>query len=299
MSFRVLLFVALSVKALTSAEPRVEKNVIYGMYSGLALLLDVHHPAKPNGHGLIVIQGSGFNSSQAYDAQPLTDLTSSIRFFVPKLLDAGYTLFVVNHRNGPRFHYPAPVEDVQRAVRYIRYSAKDYGVDPARIGAVGYSSGAYLAAMLGVLDGIGDSVDPDPINRTSAKVQCVVASATPTDLQLEGSGDPNSASFMGQLRPRAGDPRPDSAAVRAYREASPIAHVSASSAPMLLLHGDADQTVSFRQAEVMEAAMRKVGIDVRLIRLPGGGHSFGGDAAKHPDWPDFLGETVRWLDRHL
>jgi dipeptidyl aminopeptidase/acylaminoacyl peptidase len=49
----------------------------------------------------------------------------------------------------------------------------------------------------------------------------------------------------------------------------------------------------------MEAAMRKVGIDVRLIRLPGGGHSFGGDAAKHPDWPDFLGETVRWLDRHL
>jgi dipeptidyl aminopeptidase/acylaminoacyl peptidase len=68
---------------------------------------------------------------------------------------------------------------------------------------------------------------------------------------------------------------------------------------MLLLHGDADQTVSFRQAEVMEAAMRKVGIDVRLIRLPGGGHSFGGDAAKHPDWPDFLGETVRWLDRHL
>lgn len=301
MTFRVLLLVALSLKALAYAETRVEKNVIYGMYSGLALLLDVHHPAKPNGLGLIVIQGSGWNSSQTYDAQPLTVLTSSIRFFVPKLLDAGYTLFVVNHRNGPRFHYPAAVEDVQRAVRYIRYNAKDYGVDPARIGAVGYSSGAYLAAMLGVLDGPGDSVDPDPINRMSAKVQCVVASATPTDLQLASSGDPNVASYMGQIRPRAAglDPGPDPVAVRAYREASPITHVSASSAPTLLLHGDADPIVSFRQSEIMEAAMRKVGVDVRLVRLPGGDHGFGGAAAQHPDWPDFLGETVRWLDRHL
>jgi acetyl esterase/lipase len=299
MIFRVLLLAALSVNAL--AETRVEKNVIYGMYSGLALLLDVHHPAKPNGLGLIVIQGSGWNSSQTYDAQPLTALTSSIRFFVPKLLDAGYTLFVVNHRNGPRFHYPAAVEDVQRAVRYIRYNAKDYGVDPARIGAVGYSSGAYLAAMLGVLDGTGDSADPDPINRIGAKVQCVVASAAPTDLQSEGSGDPNVASFMGQIRPRAGklDPRPDPVAVRAYREASPITHVSSSSAPTLLLHGDADPIVSFHQSEIMEAAMRKVGVDVRLVRLPGGDHGFGGEAARHPDWPDFLGETVRWLDRHL
>jgi dipeptidyl aminopeptidase/acylaminoacyl peptidase len=207
----------------------------------------------------------------------------------------------VNHRNGPRFHYPAAVEDVQRAVRYIRYKAKDYGVDPARIGAVGYSSGAYLAAMLGVLDGTGDSADPDPINRMSAKVQCVVASAAPTDLQLASSGDPNVASYMGQLRPRAAglDPRPDPVAVRAYREASPITHVSASSAPTLLLHGDADPIVSFHQSEVMEAAMRRVGVDVRLVRLPGGDHGFGGDAARHPDWPDFLGETVRWLDRHL
>jgi acetyl esterase/lipase len=191
----------------------------------------------------------------------------------------------VNHRNGPRFHYPAAVEDVQRAVRYIRFHAKDYGVDPARIGAVGYSSGAYLAAMLGVLYGTGDSADADPINLTSAKVQCVVASATPTDLQLAGSGDPNVASFMGQIRPRAAglDSRPDLVAVRAYREASPITHVSASSAPTLLLHGDADPIVSFHQSEVMEAAMRRVGVDVRLVRLPGGDHGFGGDAARHPE----------------
>lgn len=111
-----------------------------------------------------------------------------MRFFVPKLLDAGYTLFVINHRNGPRFRYPAPVEDVQRSVRFIRYSAKTYRIDPDRIGAVGYSSGAHLVALLGVLDGRGDSNDPDPINRVSARVQSVVASATPTDLEHFDSG---------------------------------------------------------------------------------------------------------------
>jgi poly(3-hydroxybutyrate) depolymerase len=192
------LVIALSINSLVYAETHIEKNVIYGMYSGLALLMDIHHPAKPNRHGLILIQGSGWNSSQTYDAQPLTMLTSSIRFFVPALLDAGYTLFVVNHRNGPRFHYPAAVEDVQRATRYIRYNANQYGIDPDRIGAFGYSSGAYLAVMLGVLDGTGDAHDPDPVNRVSVKVQCLVGSATPTDLQVEGgSGDPAVASFRG------------------------------------------------------------------------------------------------------
>jgi dipeptidyl aminopeptidase/acylaminoacyl peptidase len=294
-----VLFLTFLTSAAASAQVRVEKNVVYGMYSGLALLTDVHHPAQPNGYGLIVVPGSGWSSNQGYDALPLTALTSAVRFFVPKLIDAGYTLFVINHRNGTRFRYPAPVEDVQRAVRFIRYNAKTYGIDPDRIGAVGYSSGAHLVAMLGVLDGTGDSNDPDPINRVSAHVQSVVASATPTDLEHldSGSGVSNLASFMGQPRP---DGRaPDPIAVKAYRAASPITHVSASSAPMLLFHGDADETVPFHQSELMVAAMRKAGAEVKFVRLPGGGHGFAGETAKHPEWPDFLGETVRWLDQHL
>jgi acetyl esterase/lipase len=299
MTLRVLLVACLSLYTITGAEARVEKNVIYGMYSGLALLLDVHHPQKPNGRAVIVIQGSGWNSSQAYDAQPLTNLTSAIRFFVPKLLDAGYTLFVVNHRNGPRFHYPAALEDVQRAVRYVRYHSREYGVDSSRIGALGYSSGAHLAALLGVLDGAGDPLDHDPINRGSGRVQCLVTAATPTDLQ-QAPGE-NVTSFMGQLQPRRTliDPEPDPVAVRAYREASPISHVSSSSAPMLLLHGDADEVVPVRQAEAMEAALKKAGAECGLIRLAGGGHGFAGETARHPDWPDIFAETVRWFNAHL
>jgi acetyl esterase/lipase len=273
-----------------------DKNIVFGMYSGLALLMDAHHPAQSNGYALIVVPGSGWTSKQTYDAAPLTALGSSVRFFVPKLLDAGYTLFVVNHRNGPRFHYPAAVEDVQRAVRFIRYNSSAFGINPDRIGAVGYSSGAHLAALLGVLDDTGDADDADPVNRVSGRVQCVVAAATPADLTLYRS--PEWALFMGQL-PAPTGASPDPIAVKAYRAASPVTHVSSSSAPMLLLHGDADATVPFAMAETMREAMEKAGAEVKLIRLPGGSHDFSGEADGRPDWPDFFTETVGWLDGHL
>ena len=98
-----------------SAQARVEQNVVYGMYSGLALLMDVHHPAEPNGVGVILIWGSGWHGPTTYDARQLK------RRSVPKIfLDVGYTVFAINHRNAPRFRYPAAVEDVQRAVRFVR-----------------------------------------------------------------------------------------------------------------------------------------------------------------------------------
>jgi len=274
----------------------IEKNLVFGMYSGLALLMDVHHPAQANGYAIVVVPGSGWTSKQTYDAAPLTALGSSVRFFLPKLLDAGYTLFVVNHRNGPRFHYPAAVKDVQRAVRFIRYNGNAFGMDPRRIGAVGYSSGAHLAALLGVLDAKEDADDPDPVNRVGARVQCVIGAATPADLKLYQSAE--WALFMGQLVALPGA-SPDPVAARAYRLASPVTHVSASSAPMLLLHGDADAIVPFQMAETLRDAMEKAGVAVKLVRLAGGSHDFAGDAAMRPDWPDIFSESVSWMDRHL
>ena len=95
------------------------------MYSGLALLLDVHRPATPNGYGVIFISGSGWQAPTTYDATPLKQ--NQIPIWGPPLLKAGYTVFALNHRAVPRFHYPGAVEDVQRAIRFVRHHAKDYG----------------------------------------------------------------------------------------------------------------------------------------------------------------------------
>lgn len=94
----------------------------------------------------------------------------------------GYTVFSLNHRAAPRFHYPAPVEDVQRAVRYIRHHAQTFGIDPNRIGGVGGSSGAHLIALVAMRGAPGSTDDPDPVNRQPATLQAVVLRAGPSDL---------------------------------------------------------------------------------------------------------------------
>ena len=78
----------------------VERNVIYGMCSGAALLLDVYRPAKPNGFGIVFVAGSGFHADTEYGAQPLKD--TQIDLWGPPLTAVGYTVFAINHRGAPR-----------------------------------------------------------------------------------------------------------------------------------------------------------------------------------------------------
>jgi dipeptidyl aminopeptidase/acylaminoacyl peptidase len=147
--------------------------------------------------------------------------------------------------------------------------------------------------MLGTLDGKGDPEDPDPVNRESAKPQCVVARAAPSDFLL-GDARGGVVHFVG-MRPNP--QQTNSIEYKTYREASPVYHVSPDDPPFLLLHGDADETVPYQHSERMEKALREAGVTVKLLRVPGGGHGPTFPGAKNP--PDYLGEMVRWLDRHL
>jgi acetyl esterase/lipase len=291
----LLLSVFVTYAASTFGQSNVDKNVVYGMYSGLALLMDVHRPANANGFAIILIPGSGWESSMASDADPLKEAPAVAALGTP-LVAAGYTVFTINHRQAPRFHFPAAVEDAQRAVRYVRHVAARYGVKPDRIGAIGHSSGAHLVEMLATLDGspltIGDSVDHE-----SAKVQCVVAISGPSDLTgFHGAeGEPHVTSFMGinliasNGRPFAGG----STELTAYREASPITHVSPTATPTLLIHGDADPVVPFKQSEAMEQALRAAGARVRLVREAGGGHVW------DQTWVGFRSEIIAWFSQQL
>ena len=282
-----------------SAEVRVESNVVYGMYSGLALLMDVYHPEDPNGYGIVFISGSGWSRELSLDATPLKESGQEQVYAMP-LAAAGYTVFGINHRAAPRFRHPAQLEDVQRAVRFVRHKASDFGVDPARIGAMGGSSGGHLVSMLGVLDGEGDADDPSPINRESAKVRCVVARAAPVDLR--------SLPTVPLFGFRASARREGTVEYRQLVEASPLTYVSSDDPPFLLLHGDADPTVPFEQSEIIKTALSKAGVEVELLKIPGGGHGArftalveGGERIQREpkDPPDYIGAMIRWFDQHL
>ncbi len=291
-------FCLLCMTGAAIAQPgyRVDNNTIYGMYSGLALLMDVYRPASPNGFAVIYISGSGWHAPQEYSAAPLKE-SPQAKLYAVKLAEAGYTVFAISHRAAPRFRYPAAVEDAQRAVRYVRHNASRFGIRADRIGAVGGSSGGHLVAMLGVLDGKGEAESPDPVERVSAKVQCVVARAAPADMARMTSGGGGNAvtSFLGMLAPQ---PK-DKASIEAgtFRLASPLTHITADDPPMLLMHGDADTVVPFEQAELMEKGLRAAGVPVRLLKVPGGGHGPTFDGARNP--PDYMGEMCGWLNRYL
>jgi acetyl esterase/lipase len=293
----VFVFILCSIfSSVVVAEEKVDKNTIYGMYSGLALLMDVYYPEKPNGYGVIYISGSGWHAPLAYNARPLKE-SGQVKQYAKPLVEAGYVVFAINHRAAPRFKYPAAVEDVQRAVRFIRYNAQKYAINPDRIGGVGGSSGGHLVSMLGVLDGHGNPDDLGPVNQVSAKLNCIVARAAPTDFisSAKGGGAATTTSFMGMRFPRnakKGDIEFDN-----YWQASPINHITPDDPPILLMHGDKDEIVSFEQSVKMEMALQKAGVTTKLLRVPGGGH--GGTFGNVKNSPDYIGEMLNWLKKYL
>jgi acetyl esterase/lipase len=274
----------------------VERNVIYGMYSGFALLMDVHRPVKSNGYGIVFVAGSGWQAPLDYGATPLKD--TQIPLWGPALVAAGYTVFAVNHRAAPRFHYPAAVEDVQRAIRFIRHHARVYGIDPNRLGGLGGSSGGHLIGLVSTLGAPGDPADPDPVNREPATLQSVVLRAPLVDLPKLMAIPAATALVVSFLEVPLGDNVPSSRAL--WAQASPLTHVSAKTPPTLLIHGDADDLIPFSQSEGFEAALRGAGVATKLITVPGGKHGADfGFAQPKPGWLNYHNEAAKWFDQYL
>jgi acetyl esterase/lipase len=226
-----------------------------------------------------------------YGATGLKEL--QVGLWGPPLLEAGYTVFAINHRAAPRFHYPGAVDDVQRAVRFVRHHASAYGIDPDRIGAVAGSSGAHLISLVAMLGADGVADDTDPVNREPATLQAIVLRAAPTDLRAVDQGA--IVSFMERLPNRTPDDE------KVYAEASPITHVSRSSPPTLLLHGSSDDTVPHEQSVAMAAALQRAGVPVKLLTIVDGEHgpNFAATDEPHPQLPEAFRETVDWLNTHL
>lgn len=274
-------------------QAKVERNVVYGMYSGLALLMDVYYPENPNGYGVIHISGSGWSKPLSLDAE-LLNHQGHVEIEGTALVAAGYTVFSINHRATPRFTYPAAVEDAQRAVRFMRYHAERYGISKERIGAVGGSSGGHLVCMLGTLDGTENIPDQNPINLESAKVQCVIARAPPTTFISESEKLIGDRFLRIDLR-KTSDPHSEEYSIAT--EASPVTHVTVDDPPFLFLHGDQDDIVPLSMSTIMDQALKAHGIPTELMVIKGAKHGPSFPGAEN--LPDLGKARVNWLDTHL
>jgi acetyl esterase/lipase len=274
------------------------KNTIYGRSAGVTLTLDVFTPEnEKNGIGVIAVASAGWKSGPEL-VQPI---------FYHELLRRGYTVFAVVHRSQPEFTIPEIVEDTQRAVRFVRYNAKTYGIDPNRIGILGASSGGHLALMQGAGGDDGNPDATDPVERVSSRAQAVGCFYAPTDMLNYGGDGRNlvnpgmDPAYIAAFNYKKFDKQKtqfervtDEKNCREItRRISPITHVNAASAPTLFLHGDADDLVPLQQSEVMVARLQKAGVPAKLIVWKG---------VKHGDmWTSYrhLSHVADWFDLHL
>ena len=284
----VLLFIFLLQSLILFAQVNKitkQENVIYGMVSGAALLMDIYQPSPSNHMGILVIPGSayGYVYEDFYGQQELkTDYLQDSNYlgkWAQALAQDGYTVFVINHRFAPAFHAPEIIADCRRAVRFIRFNAGKYAIDSKKIGAFGHSSGASLSAFLGVSDTIIQNTE-DPVERVSSKVQAVVTLAAPFDLSdfnkkadtaIDNSFDLKMMeSFMGELPPLNEDTFFLSGK---YAAASPLAQVSKNAAPMLIYYSDNDPLIPQRQAQNMYRKLRENGVPSKIIMTTQTGHT--------------------------
>ena len=267
-----IIFVLIFSPLIILAQPNIgakmiDKNIVYGMYSGLALLMDIHYPTSSNGIGLIHVSGSGFNRPLSLNAKQLNH-QGHVKIECEKLLENGYTIFTINHRSTPRFKFPAPIKDAQRAVRFIRYNAEKFKINPKKIGAIGGSSGGNIVLMLGLLDGKGDNQNIDLTERESAKVQAVIARAPVTSFLMQDSY--HNSLYLGHRGKEINVI--NSPEYNTAKKASPISHVSNDDPPILLMHGDKDKTVPILHSKILLDSLDKYNIESELIVIEGAGH---------------------------
>jgi len=262
--------VLLSSGALASIASAVDVEIlpdlVYGHKDGLAMTLDVIKPKTgANGAAILYMVSGGWVSTWSPPQQMATR-------FQP-LLTSGFTMVIVRHGSSPRYLVPDAVSDVRRAVRYVRYNAKQWGVDPNRLGVHGGSAGGHLSTILGTASDTGDPKAEEPFMRESDRVQSVVAYFPPVDLRQMARGAQPAA--PGQRFPALNFEKEKAADI------SPILFVTPDDPPTLLIHGDADTTVNISHSQNMFKALQEAKVKSEFITLPGAGHGFrGADAEK-------------------
>lgn len=221
--------------------------------------LDILRPEKRDGPlpAILLIHGGGWREGRREEQ----------RGIAARFAQAGYIAIPVSYRLTGEAPFPACIDDVVAAARWVRAHAADYGIAPDRIGALGHSAGAHLVCMLALAEPQGKFA-PGFLEETSGRVNAAVATSTPADLMrwTDAPAKPEPGFLKeGPLETRA----------ERTRRYSPLTYADASAPPLLLIHGSADRVVPAVQTERLAAALRaaKAPLVERLV-LDGAPHDF-------------------------
>ena len=281
LSFTTLLCLAATPSLRAADDVKIDADVVYGHKDGMALTYDVLRPAKQNGAGILWIQSGGWYSQWQ---EPKNFVGAGKQFF-----DKGFTLFVVRHGSAPKYAVPDAVADVRRCVRSIRMKAKEFGVDPERLGVFGMSAGGHLSLMIGTTGDDGNSDARDEVLKHSSRVAAVVSIFPPTDLRGFTTDPP------AEIKKHAGLKPPLTFDAKLEPEVSPALKVTPKCPPTLLIHGDKDLLVPIEHSHGMMKAREKEKVTSKLVVVEGAAHGFDQKQMQGQVVPALIG----WFETHL
>jgi acetyl esterase/lipase len=263
-------------------EADIVRDVEYGTGGGRPLKMHLVKPKSPPKDPMpvvVYIHGGGWQGgSRDGGVRPLSRLAAR-----------GYFGATIEYRLSREAKFPAQIEDCKAAIRFLRSKAKEYGIDPDRIGVWGPSAGGHLVALLGTsgdvkeLEGRGGSAE------FSSRVQAVVDWFGPTDFLRMGKNKIDHDAPTSPESLLVGGPIQENKDKVAA--ANPITYVTKDDPPFLIMHGDKDDLVPLSQSEFLHAALQKAGVESRLHVVQGAGHGFGGR--------ELEAMVDEFLDRHL
>jgi acetyl esterase/lipase len=176
----------------------------------------------------------------------------------------GISAAVVKYRLGPRYHHPAPLQDVQRAIRYVRSRAVELKIDPARVGVMGFSAGGHLASTVSTHFDLGDSMQADPVEHQSCRPDFSILCYPVISLKSEFGHKGSARNLLGE--------NPD---VKLLESLSTETRVTGETPPTFLFHTGEDKGVPVQNALVYYQALVENGVPAELHVYQQGPHGVG------------------------
>jgi dienelactone hydrolase len=280
---------------------RITPDVVYGHKFGMALTFDMFQPQNQNGAAVIFINSGGWRAMfpdfykwtptglRLVTGKELAEMKPNMLGFNPRpFLAKGFTFIELRHGSTPKFEMSEIVADLRRAVRFIRFHASEYGINPERLGIWGGSAGGHLSLILATTADAGNKDATEEFEKGTDRVAAVVACFPPTDLK-------RFVEFHKKINPGVLKQTPAlDLSEEQYREFSPLDHVSSDDAPALIIQGDHDKLVPVLEAESMYQALMKAGVKSKLVIIPGADHGFAGKDAERA-----VQESVSWFEEYL
>jgi acetyl esterase/lipase len=265
-----------------AAEEAAPKPEVFSLWNGKAPVGDgttaaddgeitLYKAASPNGAAMVICPGGG------YGGLVMGAEGSGIANW---LNQHGVTGVVLKYRL-PKGRAMVPLFDAQRAIRLTRLHSKEWGIDPKRIGIIGFSAGGHLASSAGTHFDLGESKSPDPVQQTSCRPDFMILIYPVISMGEIGHAGSRKNLLGAEASPEL------------IEKFSNEKQVTADTPPAFLAHAVDDKVVPLANSQLFADALKTKNVPVKLLELPSGGHGLNG--YKGPSWDAWQTQSIEWL----